>query len=94
MCVPRMRFLHYVSDTVSDCQISLRDAGQDFREAARIDPTDFEIWQKYEETYRQGHRQNGVRSCMWTAVAGKLRVTLQSSPEPSQCSDSKVARLR
>ncbi|CAE7761618.1 mrd1 [Symbiodinium microadriaticum] len=45
----------------------VRAAYEDFREAARIDPTDFEIWQKYEETYRQvegdiaeQHREHNV----------------------------------
>ena len=62
MCARPTRFLR----PVSECQISATDGGQDFREAARIDPTDFEIWQKYEETYRQGHRRrDGVRSCMY-----------------------------
>ena len=31
----------------------LRAAYEEFREATRIDPTNFEIWQKYEETYRE-----------------------------------------
>mmetsp|Transcript_110465 Transcript_110465/g.330446 ORF Transcript_110465/g.330446 Transcript_110465/m.330446 type:complete len:306 (+) Transcript_110465:155-1072(+) len=30
----------------------VRGAYQDFKEAARIEPRDLEIWQKYEETYR------------------------------------------
>ncbi|CAE7239814.1 PABPC5, partial [Symbiodinium natans] len=46
---------------------NVRAAYEDFREAARIDPTDFQIWQKYEETYRQvegdiaeQHRENSA----------------------------------
>ena len=31
-------------------------AYEEFREATRIDPTNFEIWQKYEETYREADR--------------------------------------
>ena len=34
----------------------LRAAYEEFREATRIDPTNFEIWQKYEETYREVDR--------------------------------------
>jgi len=30
----------------------VRGAYDDFKEAARLEPRDFEIWQKYEETYR------------------------------------------
>eukprot|EP00929_Paragymnodinium_shiwhaense_P082228 TRINITY_DN43277_c0_g1_i1.p1 TRINITY_DN43277_c0_g1~~TRINITY_DN43277_c0_g1_i1.p1 ORF type:complete len:278 (-),score=32.44 TRINITY_DN43277_c0_g1_i1:160-993(-) len=30
----------------------LRGAYEDFREAARLEPTNLEIWQRYEETYR------------------------------------------
>mmetsp|Transcript_36862 Transcript_36862/g.68682 ORF Transcript_36862/g.68682 Transcript_36862/m.68682 type:complete len:235 (+) Transcript_36862:60-764(+) len=58
----------------------VRAAYEDFREAARIDPTDFQIWQKYEETYRQvegdiaeQHREHGSDS-MRTPLSSREQV--------------------
>ena len=66
----------------------LRSAYEEFREAARIDPTNFEIWQQYEETYREvendidaqhRHFTIGTRQQVMTPRQSSLRTTRSAS---------------
>ena len=72
----------YEAGAVSGQTRICRADRQDFREAARIDPTDFQVWQKYEETYRHLNGGQPKLSRLHTPSAGKLRATLRSSTTP------------